>query len=115
MTCTDDAKIKISLVRTSVLTRWPCTVCGGSTGKVEVLAENQDLDIRVCEQCLKSRDFDRHLQEHARRHEQEARRIRRLIGRIEAPTYLNGSRKATNARPSSSAARSRKCALAVRR
>ena len=31
---------------------WPCTVCGGHTGGVNVLNESEDGTIRVCENCL---------------------------------------------------------------
>jgi hypothetical protein len=41
--------IKVELVWTNVVTRWPCTICGGSTEKVSVLAEGPG-GIRVCEQ-----------------------------------------------------------------
>ena len=31
---------------------WPCTVCGGHTGGVNVLNESEDGTVRVCENCL---------------------------------------------------------------
>jgi hypothetical protein len=81
--------IKVELVWTNVYTRWPCTICGGHTEKVAVLAEGPG-GIRVCEQCLKCRNFGEHLEKHARWHEEEAKRLRDLrdvLNRLEAPTY----------------------------
>jgi hypothetical protein len=49
-------KIIMELTSTSVLTRWPCTVCGGCTEKVETLCEwpaGPEASIRVCEMCLR--------------------------------------------------------------
>jgi hypothetical protein len=52
------ATIEVKLTRTNVLTRWDCTVCGGCTDKVEVLAEADAVVgvhsgvVRVCERCL---------------------------------------------------------------
>jgi rRNA maturation endonuclease Nob1 len=34
-----DDKIRVSLVRSSCYTRYPCHICGGTTDKVAVLAE----------------------------------------------------------------------------
>jgi hypothetical protein len=31
---------------------WPCTVCGGHIGGVNVLNESEDGTVRVCENCL---------------------------------------------------------------
>jgi hypothetical protein len=81
--------IKVELVWTNVVTRWPCTICGGTTEKVSVLAEGPG-GIRVCEQCLECRQFNDHLERNARWHEDEAKRLRTLhdvINRLEIPTY----------------------------
>jgi hypothetical protein len=81
--------IKIELVWTNVFTRWPCTICGGTTEKEAVLAEGPG-GIRVCERCLKCRNFAEHLQENARWHDEEAKRLRDLrdmVNRLEIPTF----------------------------
>src|SRR5258708_19603856 len=80
-----DGKIEVKLVRTNFYTRWPCTVCGGCTEKVGVLAEGPS--VRVCERCLQSGDIDGHLARNAAELEQEAARVRSLIGRLKVPTY----------------------------
>jgi hypothetical protein len=79
-------KIVFRLVRTNVLTRWRCDVCGGRTEKVPILCESGD-DWRICERCLSCRDFDAQLESHARALEADAARTRGLIGRIEAPSF----------------------------
>ncbi len=64
-----NTKIKINLVYSRFLTRWPCHVCGGCTDKVEVLAEGHDGDgdtIRVCETCLKAGNINARLEQHAK-------------------------------------------------
>jgi hypothetical protein len=79
--------IEVKLERTNFFTRWPCTVCGGHTEKVEVLAESEGRGVRVCERCLQCGDIDGHLARHAAELEQEAARLRSLIGRLKVPTY----------------------------
>ncbi len=81
--------IAIELVRTSFFTRWPCTVCGGCTEKVGILAEAQDEHgtIRVCEICLEKGGIDERLEERAGDLEFQAGLIRKLIGRLKAPTF----------------------------
>jgi hypothetical protein len=88
--------ITIRLVETNVLTRWPCTVCGGCTEKVSVLCESNPPRIRVCEQCLKQEEtnkghIDSALRKHAIGLEQEAARVRSLIGRLNVPSYAEWS------------------------
>jgi hypothetical protein len=78
--------VKIVLVRSGFLTRYPCVVCGGCTEKVSVLAEGPG-NLRVCETCLKDRKFDHHLKKHAAELEAEAALLRQLFGRLEVPTY----------------------------
>src|SRR5262245_48950523 len=78
--------IEIRLVESSFLTRWPCSVCGGTTEKVEVLAEGPG-GLRVCEGCLKCGDIDKELEQYAQRLAQEAAATRALIGRLKVPTY----------------------------
>src|SRR5258708_6381180 len=73
-----DGKIEVKLVRTNFYTRWPCTVCGGCTEKVGVLAEGPS--VRVCERCLQSGDIDGHLARNAAELEHEAARVRGLDG-----------------------------------
>ena len=65
--------ITINLVETNCFTRWPCTVCGGCTEKVAILAEGtqplsddgEHRKIRVCETCLEEDDVDSTLEQHA--------------------------------------------------
>lgn len=83
-------KIIVSLVASNFLTRWPCHLCGGHTEKETVLAEVKDgpyAGFRVCETCLKTRDFDKKLIEHAEKLEQQSVGLRELVGRLEVPTY----------------------------
>lgn len=82
-------KIVVSLVASNFLTRWPCHVCGGHTDKVSILAEVTDgpyAGFRVCETCLKTRDFDKKLIEHAKRLEEQSAELRKLVGCLEVPT-----------------------------
>jgi hypothetical protein len=86
--------VEIKLVRTNFLTRWPCTVCGGCTEKVVVLAEGSDHDdafhdstVRVCETCLEHGNIDQRLEDHAARLVDYAAAIRALKGRLQVPTY----------------------------
>jgi hypothetical protein len=80
-------KIEIKLVGTNVFTRWACTVCGGHTDKVSILAEDQLGGIRVCEQCLHAGNIDDRLREHVAWLRQRADYIESLIGRLIVPTY----------------------------
>jgi hypothetical protein len=66
---------------------WPCTVCGGHTGAVNVLNEAPDGAVRVCEHCLKDGRIDERLAVHAERLETQARETRLLVGRLKVPTY----------------------------
>jgi transcription elongation factor Elf1 len=59
---------------------WPCTVCGGHTGAVNVLNEAPDGAALVCEHCLKDGRIDERL-------ETQARETRLLVGRLKVPTY----------------------------
>jgi hypothetical protein len=100
--------IEIKLVRSSFLTRWPCTVCGGCTEKVLVLAEAppdaalpsgwptnpaaqmmsaRGAAIRVCERCLEAGNVDERLAAHADRLGARAGALRSLIGRLRVPSY----------------------------
>jgi hypothetical protein len=78
----------VKLVRTNVLIRWPCDVCGGCTEKVEILAESDD-GFRICEACLKEGDFDAKLRERAAFLERRAVHLRGLVGKIKAPAYAD--------------------------
>ena len=81
-------KIVFRLVRTNVLTRWRCHICGGVTEKAPILCESGGADgVRICERCLSSRDFDAQLESHAQSLEAEAAQTRAMIGRIEAPSF----------------------------
>ncbi len=90
--------ISIELVETNFFTRYPCTVCGGCTEKVAILAEGtQRLSddgecrtVRVCETCLEGSDdlgIDDRLDLHARALEADAALIRGMIGRLKVPTF----------------------------
>ncbi len=82
-----DKPIKVELVDSHFFTRWPCTVCGGSTGKVEILAEAQSDGIRVCETCLESGEIDARLQAHAAQLLEHANWLQSLVDRIEVPVF----------------------------
>ena len=57
-------EIEIKLRETNFFTRYPCTVCGGCTEKVAILAEGtlqlsddgESRTVRVCETCLEGGD-----------------------------------------------------------
>jgi len=66
---------------------WPCTVCGGHTGGVNVLNESEDGTVHVCEHCLKENAIDARLALHAQRLEAQAQEVRSLIGHLKVPTY----------------------------
>jgi hypothetical protein len=82
---TDDGKIKIELVKSDFLTWHPCSVCGGYTEKVTVLARGHGL--LVCETCLKAGDIDERIERHAAALEAMAAETRALIGRLVVPSY----------------------------
>ena len=90
--------IEIKLTETTFFTRWPCTVCGGCTEKVAILAEGtlqlsddgESRTIRVCESCLEGGDglgIDARLDLHARALEGEAALVRGMIGQLKVPTF----------------------------
>lgn len=87
--------IEVELVESNFLTRWPCTVCGGCTEKVPILAEGrqplsndgESRKIRVCENCLQFGEIDEKLDLHARQIEAEAVLLREMIGRLQVPTF----------------------------
>ncbi len=90
--------IEIKLTETNFFTRYPCTVCGGCTEKVAILAEGtqqlsddgQYRTVRVCESCLEGGDglgIDAHLDLRAQQLEAEAALVRSMIGQLEAPTF----------------------------
>jgi hypothetical protein len=86
--------IEFELVKTNVLTRWPCTVCGGTTEKVSPLVEaiieggdGVSARLRVCEQCLKNEKIDEELQAHAQHLRRKADFLESLIGQLKVPTY----------------------------
>ncbi len=90
--------IEIKLTETNFFTRWPCTVCGGCTEKVAILAEGtqrlsdhgESRTVRVCESCLEGLDglgIDDRLDLHARALDGEAALVRSMIGRMNVPTF----------------------------
>jgi hypothetical protein len=90
----NSSEIAVELVSTNFFTRWPCTVCGGHTEKVGVLAEatircegDETATIRVCERCLEAGDIDARLERNAADLELAAAARRGLIGRLKVPTY----------------------------
>ena len=85
----EETKVKLELVETNFFTRWNCHVCGGNTEKVAILVEVLEGEwkgFRVCETCVKERDFDRKLIMHAEELEGFASNLRSLVGRLEVPT-----------------------------
>lgn len=83
----DDGPINVELVDSKFFTRWPCTVCGGCTEKVGVLAEAAEDEIRVCETCLQWGVIDTELEIHAEKLEERADWLRSLKGRLQVPTF----------------------------
>ncbi len=90
--------ISIEMVETNFFTRWPCTVCGGCTEKVAILAEGTQQfsddgevrTVRVCETCLEGGDglgIDARLELRARGLKGQAALTRSLIGRLNVPTF----------------------------
>ena len=81
--------ITVELIETNFFTRWPCTVCGGCTEKVAILAEARDEhgSIRVCENCLEEGGIDERLEKRAGELEVQAELIRKLIGRLKVPAF----------------------------
>ena len=95
--------IEIKLTETNFFTRHPCTICGGCTEKVAILAEGtQQLGdgdsrtVRVCETCIEGCDgeglppgfgIDYRLDLRARQLEAEAALIRSMMGQLEVPTF----------------------------
>ena len=84
--------------QTNFFTRHHCTVCGGCTEKVAILAEGtlqlsddgEGRTVRVCESCLEGKDglgIDDRLDMHVRALEGELALIRSLIGRLKVPTF----------------------------
>ena len=97
------SEIEIKLRDTNFFTRYPCTVCGGCTEKVAILAEGtqrlsdngESRTVRVCESCLEGGDglgIDARLDLHARSLEGNAALIRGLIGRLKVPTFAEWCR-----------------------
>jgi hypothetical protein len=91
---TDDI-IHVKLVHTNCCQRWECTVCGGYTERVRVVAQAKVTGgtIRVCEACLMAKahsnaaHIDATLERNAARAEAYARSVRSLKGRLKLPTY----------------------------
>ena len=91
--------IEVKLVKAFGYRRRPCTVCGGWTEKIPILAEGrQDLSsgdyhagehriVRVCETCLRLGAIDDRLELHARQMEAAAQSLREMIGRLQVPTF----------------------------
>ena len=89
--------IEIKLTETNFFTRYPCTVCGGKTEKVGILAEGPlqlddggNMTVLVCESCLEGGNglgIDARLDLHARALEGKAALVRSLIGRLKVPTF----------------------------
>ena len=85
--------IYVELIKTNILIRHPCHVCGGYSEKVTVLAEGRDSDrnvvVRVCETCLENGNIDVSLERHAAKLEENAKFVRSLKGRLKVPTFLD--------------------------
>ena len=74
------------LVESNFLTRYPCHICNGSTEKVPILCEAPGR-FRICETCLKHRNFDECLHTHIKELESFIANLRALVGQIDAPTF----------------------------
>jgi hypothetical protein len=66
---------------------WPGSVCGGHTRGVNGLTESLDGTVRICERCLKDGQIDERLAKHAQHLEEEVRKTRSLIGRLQLPSH----------------------------
>ena len=86
---TNETEIKFR--ETTFFTRYPCTVCGGCTDKVNILTESEpETDgalVRVCETCLQAGEIDERLEAHAQALEVRAAYVRELKGRLKVPSY----------------------------
>ena len=85
-------EIEVKLRETNFFTRYPCTICGGCTEKVAILAESDRISeiddcIRVCETCLERRNFDETLEARAQSLEAWAVYLRSLKGGLKVPTF----------------------------
>lgn len=83
-------KIKFELETTNFYTRWPCHICGGNTEKTAILCESKEGPFkltRICERCLKHRNFDERLKKNIQGLREFADVLETMAGRIEAPTY----------------------------
>jgi len=85
--------VKTKPRQSGMATRRQCHVCGGRTEKRATVCEGvQMIDggetrvVRICADCIESRDFDKRLSAHADALEAEAALTRALIGRLSVPT-----------------------------
>ncbi len=89
--------VPVELVESRTLIRQPCTVCGGCTERVRVVAEARNLDheliVRVCEDCLRHDDIDGRLENTAFFMEANAKYVRGLKGRLVLPTYAQWEKR----------------------
>ena len=84
--------IEFEFVQTNFYRRWPCTVCGGTTEKVNTLTEARwscGNTMRVCESCLKAGNIDERLEQYAEAMDARARAVRGLIGQLKVPSYTD--------------------------
>jgi hypothetical protein len=91
--------IDITLKRTNVFMRFRCTVCGGSTDKENVTAENREAgilasgervearSILVCQECIKAGDIDDRLLRHACEMTDYSAYLMSLSGKLKVPTH----------------------------
>lgn len=83
-------KVKVELVEAFGFRQRPCHVCGNETEKVAIHAEvmsGPDKGFRVCETCIERRNFDAALIAHAESLEEMSSALRRMVGRLEVPTF----------------------------
>lgn len=92
--------INVELVRTNVFIRWPCSVCGGCTEKVSVLAEAEiecagghSITFRVCERCLEEAAINERLEQQAQALAARSEWLRGLIGRLHVPTFADWQKR----------------------
>ena len=89
--------VVVELVASKTLIRQHCTICGGRTERVNVLAEARihdgDLIVRVCETCLKLDNIDEQLDTHAKRLASGAKYLRSIMGLLVLPTYAEWEKR----------------------
>ena len=82
--------VKVELIRSNFLRRYPCHVCGGATEKNYFLAQvtsGEYKGLRVCGECIEGRGFDARLQTRISQLRALADTLAEVIGRLDVPTF----------------------------